>query len=113
MNLLSDSGWVSDADVGLLPVHVLLVRCSSAVAKSRLVQSLEVLVLVGDHVTNGVLPDGGHFADVFRVAQLGLAESETVAGELARAGLASANIVLNKQHVVLVRVQSFHFFVFC
>jgi hypothetical protein len=61
MNLLSDSGWVSDADVGLLPVHVLLVRCSSAVAKSRLVQSLEVLVLVGDHVTNGVLPDGGHY----------------------------------------------------
>jgi hypothetical protein len=53
------------------------------------------------------------FADVFRVAQLGLAESETVAGELARAGLASANIVLNKQHVVLVRVQSFHFLVFC
>ena len=48
-------------------------------------------------------------ADIFGVADLGLAEEESAVGQVTRAGLGKTDVVLDEEDVVLVGVQSFHF----
>ena len=49
------------------------------------------------------------FASVLWIANLSLTKSKGCAGELSSARFRSADVVLDEQHVVLVRIQSFHF----
>jgi len=49
------------------------------------------------------------FACVFRVSGLSLAKGELAGGELSCGGFRLANVVLDEQHILLVRIQSFHF----
>ena len=60
MYLFSDGGWVPNAKIGRLPVHVLLVRRGGTVTQRGLVQPFEILVLVRDSVPDGVVPDRGN-----------------------------------------------------
>ena len=46
---------------------------------------------------------------IFRVSDLRLAECKLVAWESASAWLGPANVILEQQNVLFVRVQSFHF----
>ena len=48
-------------------------------------------------------------ADIFGVADLGLAEEESGVGQVTCAGLGKTDVVLDEEDVVLVGVQSFHF----
>jgi hypothetical protein len=84
------------------------ISSGGSVSNSRFVKTLEVFVLSSKFTKTRVIPSGGNLASIFSISDLSLSKHMSLLGELASERLSLADIVLDEEDVVPVRVSTFH-----